>query len=226
MTLWQTQICNPFATSGGIPTELAYGLLLMPVIAQLTLKNLSLFSLIVGHLVCVGVIVFVIVYTESWNDRFVILNSLFFVNASFEIERLQRVGYTQLKQSQIQKEFALDRLTKEQAIQQVLTIQQFKLDRAVDEQRLREVEGTQLRCLMGNVAHDLKTPLFAFEADVDTLKLFFNMLPEDAIRETTAKFREARHINYDGLDDGDEVIVLILTLQPLTDGPTPTTTLN
>ena len=206
LSLWQTQICNPFATSGGIPTELAYCLFMLPVISQLILKNLSACSLVLSHLVCLGVVVFVIVYTKAWNDRFVILNSLLFMNASFEIERLQRISYTQLKESQLQKVLALDRLKKEQAIQHMLTLQQFKLDRAEDEQRLRDVEGMQLRSLMGNVAHDLKTPLFAFEADVDTLKLFFQMLPEGAIQETTTKLREIRHINYNGLDDGVSVV--------------------
>ena len=43
---------------------------------------------------------------------------------------------------------------------------------------------------MGNVAHDLKTPLFAIEADVDTLKLHFSYLGEDAIRDATARLRE------------------------------------
>ena len=210
-SLWQTQICNPFATTGGIPAELAYGLFMIPVISQLNIKNLSLCSLILGHLVGFGVVLFVIVYTEAWNDRFVVLTSLLFMNASFEIERLQRVSYTQLKQSQNQKVLALELLKKEQAIQHMLTLQQFKLDRAKDERRLREVEGMQLRSLMGNVAHDLKTPLFAFEADVDTLKLFFNMLPDEAIQVTTTKMREARHV---GMDDGVTAPILTSTLNP------------
>ena len=58
---------------------------------------------------------------------------------------------------------------------------------------LKETEVAQLRSLMGNVAHDLKTPLFAIEADLETLKLFFNCLSDDDVRVIVAKLWKDRH---------------------------------
>ena len=54
---------------------------------------------------------------------------------------------------------------------------------------------------MGNVAHDLKTPLFAVEADIDTLKLFFSALPEKAIEAASTQIREIQNLN--GAEDDD-----------------------
>ena len=52
---------------------------------------------------------------------------------------------------------------------------------AENEKTLREAENQQLRSLMGNVAHDLKTPLFSFDADVEALKSFFLEMPKEFV---------------------------------------------
>ena len=57
---------------------------------------------------------------------------------------------------------------------------------------LKETEVAQLRSLMGNVAHDLKTPLFAIEADLETLKIFFNCLSDNDVRAIVAKLWQDR----------------------------------
>ena len=62
---------------------------------------------------------------------------------------------------------------------------------------LKEAEVSQLRSLMGNVAHDLKTPLFAIEADLETLKLFFNCLSDEDVRTIVAKLWQDRHRDTD-----------------------------
>jgi signal transduction histidine kinase len=48
----------------------------------------------------------------------------------------------------------------------------------VNEQKLNTAEGVQLRALMGNVAHDLKTPLHSLEADIEALKLVYAKIPK------------------------------------------------
>ena len=53
---------------------------------------------------------------------------------------------------------------------------------AANEKSLRISETQQLRSLMGNVAHDLKTPLFSIEADIELLKLLFNTISPQAVQ--------------------------------------------
>ena len=189
VTLWQQQTCNPFANNGGIPTELAYSLYAMVLLGQLIMKSVSILVLTVSYILCLAVVAFCVFYSKS-NDYFVLINGLFFINASFEIMRLQRVNYVKMLKVKKHEKMALEQLKQEQGIQEVVRAQELMLHRVEDEKRLKESEAVQLRSLMGNVAHDLKTPLFAIEADVDTLKLHFSYLSEVAIHEATTRLRE------------------------------------
>mmetsp|Transcript_22336 Transcript_22336/g.21576 ORF Transcript_22336/g.21576 Transcript_22336/m.21576 type:complete len:843 (-) Transcript_22336:1181-3709(-) len=52
---------------------------------------------------------------------------------------------------------------------------------------LREAETKQLRSLMGNVAHDLKTPLHSITADIEALSMLISKIPEHHMRTAEAK---------------------------------------
>ena len=157
-TVWQQQTCNPYESSGGIPTELVYPLFIMPAIAQLIFKNISIRVLSVTYFVVLAVVAFCVFYSKS-NDYFVLINWLFFINLTFETTRLQRVKYVEILKVEKQQKVALVQLKQEQVTQELVRAQELLLHRAEDEKRLKEAEAVQLRSLMGNVAHDLKTPL-------------------------------------------------------------------
>ena len=120
-----------------------------------------------------------------------------FINATFEITRLQRLNY-------VDTLMAIDQMKEEQKIHAVVqqlkldlakdekrrVVQQLQLDRAEDEKRLKEAEAVQLRSLIGNVVHDLKTPLFAIEADLDMLKMCYSYLPEDIVHDATVRMHQ------------------------------------
>ena len=103
---------------------------------------------------------------------------------------------------------AIEQVKKEQKLQEVVQqieverveersiIQQLQLDRTEDEKRLKEAEVFQLRSLIGNVVHDLKTPLFAIEADLDMLKICHSYLPEDAVHDATARMYQEFNLVY------------------------------
>lgn len=54
---------------------------------------------------------------------------------------------------------------------------------------LRETESAQLRSLMGNVAHDLKTPLHSIEADLEVLFKFIAAIPKDLLDKMIKNFQ-------------------------------------
>ena len=136
-------------------------------------------------------VAFCVIYGNLWSDYFIMIMWILYSNASFEIERLQRVGYALTVKILDQKELEVEQLKQERIMEEAMTAQMLKLDRTEDEKRLKEAEAVQLRSLLGNVAHDLKTPLFTIEADVETLKMIVDAIPEDVISTAVARLREA-----------------------------------
>ena len=201
-TIFLQQTCNQHANSGGIPPEMVYGIYWFPLMAQLMIRNVSIRTLALTSIAGFATVAFCIIYGNLWNDYFVMITWIWYSNASFEIERLQRIGYTQTLKLLDQKELELEQVKQERTMQEVMAAQQLKLDRTEDEKRLKESEALQLRSLMGNVAHDLKTPLFTIEADVETLKMIVEAIPDDVINNVVARMREAQHD--DGSDDDIE----------------------
>ena len=52
---------------------------------------------------------------------------------------------------------------------------------------IKEKEMAQLHSLMGNVAHDLKTPLHSIEADLDILRTLISKIPSNVIEKARAE---------------------------------------
>ena len=102
-SLWEQQTCNQYASQGGIPTELAYGLYMIPLVLQMAMKNISIRALVIGHVSTLVTVLFCICYQEAWNDYFVALNWLLSSNVSFEIKRTHRVAYKKLMKAQEQQ---------------------------------------------------------------------------------------------------------------------------
>ena len=95
-SLWEQQICNPFASQGGIPTELAYGLYMIPLVLQMAMKNVSVRALVLAQMTTLVTVLFCICYQQAWNDYFMVLNWILSSNVSFEIKRTHRVAYKKL----------------------------------------------------------------------------------------------------------------------------------
>ena len=146
-------------------------------------------------------VAFCVIYGNLWSDYFIMIMWILYSNASFEIERLQRVGYALTVKILDQKELEVEQLKQERIMEEAMTAQMLKLDRTEDEKRLKEAEAVQLRSLLGNVAHDLKTPLFTIEADVETLKMIVDAIPEDVISTAVARLRDALVKDEGDIDD-------------------------
>ena len=197
--LWQQQTCNPFADQGGIPAGMVTTLYSLPLTGQLFMRCISIQVLVMCYILSFAVVGFCVFYTSSsyyssYLDLFIIA---LFINVTFEITRRQRLSY-------VDTLMAIDQVKKEQQMQEVVqqlkldraedekrrVVQQLQLDRAEDEKRLKEAEAVQLRSLIGNVVHDLKTPLFAIEADLDMLKMCYSYLPEDIVHDATVRMHQ------------------------------------
>ena len=64
-TLFEQQTCNAYADDGGIPFEMAYSLYAGPLLLQLQTKNLSIRTLVMGHLSTLAVVSFCVFYSHT-----------------------------------------------------------------------------------------------------------------------------------------------------------------
>ena len=209
-TVWQEQMCNPFANQNGVPAGMIPTLYGIPLVAQLLMRCISIRVLVMCYILSFVVVSFCVFHTKSsiyasFPDLIIMV---VFANSSFEVTRLQRLSYLDSLKSTRHEQMAIEQVKKEQKLQEVVQqieverveersiIQQLQLDRTEDEKRLKEAEVFQLRSLIGNVVHDLKTPLFAIEADLDMLKICHSYLPEDAVHDATARMYQEFNLVY------------------------------
>ena len=108
-SLWEQQTCNPFASQGGIPNELAYSLYFAPLALQLVTRNLSIRTLVITHMTTLAVVAFCVCYSKAWSDYAVLLNWLMSSNISFEIKRLQRISFKDSSNAKDLQELAVRR---------------------------------------------------------------------------------------------------------------------
>ena len=170
-SLWEQQACNPFASQGGIPTELAYGLYMIPLALQMAMKNISIRTLVIGHLTTLAVVLFCICYQQAWSDYFIVLNWILSSNVSFEIKRTHRVAYKKLRKAQEQQELAMFHSKQ-------IEVMQLEQERSKQEQVIRELadeakrssEALKTKCsLVRHIGHEIRTPLNVVGVGVDML---------------------------------------------------------
>ena len=195
-TLWQEQICNPFADRGGFPDGMISIIYSIPLVVQLLMRCISLRAVVLSYVLIFTVVAFSVFYTNSsiYSNYPALIIIMIFVNSSFEITRLQRLSYVDTLKDKEREQREIEQVKKEQKMREDAekrrVVHQLQLDRAEDEKRLKEMETVQLRSLIGNVVHDLKTPLFAIEADMDMLKMCYSFISKDAVNDATARMRQ------------------------------------
>ena len=172
---WSTQRCNPFADAGAIPFELVIFIYLVPLLAQCCLRGVSAQCLFLTSALGLAFVVGAFAYFGGSPQIWIISFFGFFANITYVIERLMRVNFNQgLVMA------AADRMTieRESALRDVLS---------QNEVKMKETEIFQLRSLMGNVAHDIKTPLHSLEADIEVLSVFVKGIPDLDLQAARAK---------------------------------------
>ena len=196
VTLWETQTCTP--KDGDVPIELVIILYIMPLVFITTIENVSVAALIFSWFIIIGFVTFGIAYNNAWSQLWVLFNSLFLVILTFTVERDKRIAFLRLMELKEQKMKALTHLRNQHAAETALA--EVAAVTATNERNLRVCETQQLRSLMGNVAHDLKTPLFSVEADIELLKLLFKAIPPQAVQMALASMPQkcrVQNIDFD-----------------------------
>jgi len=182
--VWRTQSCNPDDSTGGVPTDQVLILYSLPICTQLVLRGISSQALVVCWTVAVLSILWISIIITGYQQIWTIAYSSIFMYISFEIELSMRNSFLNMKEMLIAEklirqkevEFCID---KENHSNKVHHLEMT----AKSEKLTRDQEQTQLICMMGNVAHDLKTPLHSIQADLEVLKAYFGKIPAKMLKE-------------------------------------------
>ena len=159
-SVWAMQACNPVADMHSIPSDQVILLYVLPLGVQCVLRGVSIQALLACCTLSIFFVVLASVQVGGLLEAWTILYSFIFMIIVLTVERLMVVIFMNG-----QATIAADKLSNTRAIE-MLEVS------AENERKLKQKENSQLRCLMGNVAHDLKTPLHSIEADLDVLRLF------------------------------------------------------
>ena len=140
------------------------------------MRGISIGALIVCWALVVFFVAYALMELNGWLEVWSLLYSIIFMNISCEMERFNRVIFIQSKvvARSIDCRNSLGRILKGKY--------------AEDERKMKEQETLQLRSLMGNVAHDMKTPLHSIEADLEALTLFFSKISPCLLQQVVAEF--------------------------------------
>ena len=161
--IWHTQSCNPVADCLSIPHDQVLLTYMTPLIFQLVMKGVRFRMIILSWAVSTMFITISIVFARAWPQVWTIFYSFLFLFVLIESERLMRISFLQNK-IVVHHESNRTALV-ETARQHARAIKKSRYElhivalQAEKDKHEIENERARLRSLIGNVAHDLKTPL-------------------------------------------------------------------
>ena len=134
-----------------------------PLVFQLALKGIRFYMIVVCWAATTACIIAAIATVQGWYQLWTIVYSVFFLYVMCEVERVMRISYLQhIKYRKgednwraviTREQTGLRELEKLRRELKIVTLQAEKDKREMEEERER------FRSMVGNVAHDLKTPL-------------------------------------------------------------------
>jgi signal transduction histidine kinase len=155
-SLWDSQGCNPVADAHSVPHDSVIVLFLVPILILTYFKGCTIQAAAVGSVIGLVGTVVSLWMVGGYLQTYTALYGMIFALVTFEAERTKRVSFLLTRSVRIKQE----KLHKEQLA--AVT--------SMNKAMLVEAEMKQLRALMGNVAHDLKTPIACIAADIALMR--------------------------------------------------------
>mmetsp|Transcript_19147 Transcript_19147/g.26363 ORF Transcript_19147/g.26363 Transcript_19147/m.26363 type:complete len:626 (-) Transcript_19147:447-2324(-) len=158
VSLISLQSCNLGNGIGLLPLDQTMLTYLIPVICHICLRGVSIWTTIASILMSTCFILASMIAMNSWVEYWVLPLSGVFIYIVYELDRTTRLSF-RLSSMQLQYQEMINKSKLEaeelKHEQKVVEVQ------AQKDRELADLEGRHLRGLLGNAAHDLKTPLQA-----------------------------------------------------------------
>ena len=175
VTLWESQRCNPFANSNSLPLDHVLFLFILPLHLHSVADGMTFQCSIICWCACVVALIGSMLHIGGVHDLFAI--PLFFIIPSllFKNAKISRLMFAHNK-----KTLAAEMDKRRYILLQQQTEHQLLFEKSEHESEIismtakaeivaMENEKKQMVALIGNVAHDLKTPLQSFRMDLESL---------------------------------------------------------
>ena len=177
--------CNVLAKSNCPPISLVTIMFISPLALQIFIKNVRKCIWALSWFTSVITVVWSLHYLNGWEHYNLLLFGTIFGLLPYEYERIQVSSFLKTKhmlriekdklidmeREHREKEAILSELNEARLKEEKSRIDLEIIELAVkNEVKLKDAETAQLRSLLGNVAHDLKTPIHSVVMDVETLK--------------------------------------------------------
>lgn len=176
VSLWDSQRCNHVAKVSSIPTDSVVFVLLVPLFVQMLFSGLSFKASFACFCLTTAFIGLAITQVGGHLEVWIFLTSFSVLLTMYNQERLSRITflrYCHVNRVEFEKRGliglqlqAIDALN----FEKMSHVTEICKMRSQEEYRLLESEKRYTKALLGNVAHDLKTPLQSFLMDLEALK--------------------------------------------------------
>ena len=176
VTLWETQRCNPVSSASSIPYDHALTLLLQPLVLQSALNGMTYRGTLVCWFISTISVMICLVLVNGSNEVWTMLNFVTILVVIFKHEKQARMMFRHIKTTIAAEKEKMEHILLQQSAERNLSTEKAKHEleilalKADEECRLMEKEQQQLVAMIGNIAHDLKTPLQSFLMDLESLK--------------------------------------------------------
>ena len=176
VTLWETQRCNPVASASSIPYDHAVTVLLLPLVLQSALNGMTYRGTLICWFISTISVMTCLIHVNGWYEIWTMLNFVTIFVVIFKYEKQARMMFTHIKTTLAAEKEKIEHILLQQSAERNLSTEKAKHEleilaiRADEECRLMEKEQQQMVAMIGNIAHDLKTPLQSFLMDLESLK--------------------------------------------------------
>lgn len=176
VTIWESQRCNPGASVSGLPLDHTMFLFLLPTFCASLLNGMTFRGTIIVWLIGTLGAIFSMIRLSSSTEIFALLVPLTIIVTLYRYEKLTRITFSNNRKKVAAEMEKQKYILLQQQAEQQLAFEMNKHElvilamKAEEECRLMEKEKEHMLALIGNIAHDLKTPLQSFLVDLEQLR--------------------------------------------------------
>lgn len=176
VSLWEAQRCNPVASSHALPQDHVIYLFMMPIIVQSVVNGMTYRGTLLCWSISTLFTIISIVKVQGWLEVWSLLSSLVILVVIYKYEKLARLTFVHNKCKLAAEKDKSELLVLQQRAEINLHLEKIRYEleiftiKSQEECRLVMKEQEQMVAMIGNIAHDLKTPLQSFAMDLESLK--------------------------------------------------------
>ena len=176
VSLWEAQRCNPAAASFGLPHDHVIFLILSPLLIQAMVNGMTYRGTLICWCISTSALVACAIYVRGRLEMLSFVSCLSILVLIYRYEKLGRITFLNIKNTAAAEIEKRGHILLQQSAEHDLLSEKIKHEleiwsmKAHEECRLMEREQQQMVAMIGNIAHDLKTPLQSFLMDLESLK--------------------------------------------------------